>query len=471
MAPNISQIVQEMVGELQPLPQNDEKITKKKDPKVIVISEALPSIENSEALLPKIPIPPKSSLKPNMSFKAMTAMAIQNLPKEKGTMAQIFNWIRKNFPYYQKIPPGKWTDDFSNALKTGNEFRLVSNDIRYQKTSGGVKKPVKESMVYEIHPKFKASKEFLELGKKVIPPPKHNPASKEEVIPKKPASEVVAVPKTPAKIEVKETSFKCDQCDQSFKCIIDLNDHILQLHTPVRCEKCKIVYMNNKWLENHACKNKNNDSDEKTKKDDEDQNTTFKCEKCDSSFASQIVLNGHKSKCQMVKCQDCNALFANQKWFDSHSCGSKSGGVTAKISGTKCHQCDLNFANNYLLNMHLSKCPNKSKKRKSSTTADLEEEIPRQIKIQMLECKICKASVSSTNYDKHYKSCQSVQHYVTSNPITCIVCDLTFDSTQEVFRHVKQEHGLDESGDDEGRKIFLYMYILKCFDFTKNIIF
>ena len=163
MAPNISQIVQEMVGELQPLPQNDEKITKKKDPKVIVISEALPSIENSEALLPKIPIPPKSSLKPNMSFKAMTAMAIQNLPKEKGTMAQIFNWIRKNFPYYQRIPPGKWTDDFSNALKTGNEFRLVSNDIRYQKTSGGVKKPVKESMVYEIHPKFKASKEFLEL--------------------------------------------------------------------------------------------------------------------------------------------------------------------------------------------------------------------------------------------------------------------------------------------------------------------
>ena len=78
-------------------------------------------------------------------------------------------------------------------------------------------------------------------------------------------------------------------------------------------------------------------------------------------------------------------------------------------------------------------------------------------KIQVLECKICKASVSS-NYEKHYKSCQSVQHYVTSNPITCILCDLTFDSTQEVFRHVKQDHGLDEFGDDEGRNFFIHIF-------------
>ena len=78
-------------------------------------------------------------------------------------------------------------------------------------------------------------------------------------------------------------------------------------------------------------------------------------------------------------------------------------------------------------------------------------------KIQVLECKICKASVPS-NYEKHYKSCQSVQHYVTSNPITCILCDLTFDSTQEVFRHVKQDHGLDEFGDDEGRNFFIHIF-------------
>ena len=233
MAPNISQIVQEMVGELQP--QNEvimEEITKKDDnevpkstkaapkeePKVIVISESLPSIENSEAL-PKIPIPPKSFLKPDMSNKSLTAMAIQNLPNQKGTQPQIFNWIRKKFPYFQKIPPGKWTDDILNVLKSpSNEFMLVPNDIRYQKTSSGAKQIINKSMFWKINPKNYNSKEFLELGEVI--PPKNNPAADE--IPKIPEKEV---PKIPA--EVKENFFKCDQCDQSsFKTIHCLNDHV-----------------------------------------------------------------------------------------------------------------------------------------------------------------------------------------------------------------------------------------------------
>ena len=71
----------------------------------------------------------------------------------------------------------------------------------------------------------------------------------------------------------------------------------------------------------------------------------------------------------------------------------------------------------------------------------------------MLECKICKASISSTNYDKHYKRCQSVQRYVNSN--TCIVCDLTFDNTQEVFRHVKQKHFGMSANEEEDSEIGL----------------
>ena len=52
--------------------------------------------------LPRIPIPPRSDEKPKVSYSGLIAMAIQNLPDQKASSHEIFEWIKDTFPYYSR---------------------------------------------------------------------------------------------------------------------------------------------------------------------------------------------------------------------------------------------------------------------------------------------------------------------------------------------------------------------------------
>ena len=49
--------------------------------------------------------------------------------------------------------------------------------------------------------------------------------------------------------------FVCEHCDFSFESKQFLKDHVSNFHMPVKCMKCKKTFVNNKWFENHTCKN------------------------------------------------------------------------------------------------------------------------------------------------------------------------------------------------------------------------
>ena len=53
----------------------------------------------------------------------------------------------------------------------------------------------------------------------------------------------------------KDENFICKHCDQRFAEQHFLNDHVSNFHMPVKCMKCKKNFVNNKWFENHTCKN------------------------------------------------------------------------------------------------------------------------------------------------------------------------------------------------------------------------
>ena len=51
---------------------------------------------------PRIPIPPRSNDRPKLSYSGLIAMAIQNLPGQKATLNDIYDWIKDAFPYYNR---------------------------------------------------------------------------------------------------------------------------------------------------------------------------------------------------------------------------------------------------------------------------------------------------------------------------------------------------------------------------------
>ena len=55
-----------------------------------------------ESPLPRIPIPPRSNDRPKLSYSGLIAMAIQNLPGQKATLNDIYDWIKDAFPYYNR---------------------------------------------------------------------------------------------------------------------------------------------------------------------------------------------------------------------------------------------------------------------------------------------------------------------------------------------------------------------------------
>ena len=51
---------------------------------------------------PRIPIPPRSNDRPKLSYSGLIAMAIQNLPGQKASLNDIYDWIKDAFPYYNR---------------------------------------------------------------------------------------------------------------------------------------------------------------------------------------------------------------------------------------------------------------------------------------------------------------------------------------------------------------------------------
>ena len=67
-------------------------------------------------------------------------------------------------------------------------------------------------------------------------------------------------------------------------------------------------------------------------------------------------------------------------------------------------------------------------------------------------CEICKSRVNLRKYEDHLKSCRKVLSkagFINYIAKKCEICDQDFESIQELFHHVKQDHPTVEKSTPE----------------------
>ncbi len=71
----------------------------------------------------RIPVPPPSLDRPKLSYSTLIAMAIQNSPKQRATLQEIYAWIEDHFPYFDTMHNKTgWQNSIRHNLSLNKAF-------------------------------------------------------------------------------------------------------------------------------------------------------------------------------------------------------------------------------------------------------------------------------------------------------------------------------------------------------------
>ena len=195
--------------------------------------------EKADTIIPpdeNIEVLEKSNKKPGMSYVALTALAIQNLPEQKGTRQQIYNWIEESYPYFKTVDKKeKWTAPirctlntnlkiFKKDADTGN-FTIDTNSKQYISMMANKDK----SWILNSH-KLKCSKDTAEVQQEMTT-----------------AGPEVAG-KTTLEIKQQQSSsnvHSCNQCGANFTNRNNLTRHVKRIHEDQKNGFLKIDFTKN----------------------------------------------------------------------------------------------------------------------------------------------------------------------------------------------------------------------------------
>ena len=141
--------------------------------------------------------------------------------------------------------------------------------------------------------------------------------------------------------EHKNVQFKCDICEAIFKSRDGFVNHKKLLHSGERikysCEKCPISYYNENTYENHVAKHNGE--------------PTYSCDKCSKKFytAHRLQKHGydHKNKNKKLYCTQCEYSTIHRQAFKRHMATLHSD-----ERPFKCNYCDSSFKTKLILVQH-----------------------------------------------------------------------------------------------------------------------
>ena len=178
--------------------------------------------------------------KPPLSYAALIALVLEDLPEGRGSTKQIFNHISKNFPFYAKSKCKQWQNSIRHNLSLRPEFIRIKKEklwtINPDIDKAALKRVKKASLMKffgKMTPQMPQEKDIPAVedvgnGSDVLPEVYNTQYSEGRTVINSESS------------DAKEGPFFCTLCPKSFGRKSHRNEHIKAVHFKVKPHGCKV---------------------------------------------------------------------------------------------------------------------------------------------------------------------------------------------------------------------------------------
>lgn len=231
-----------------------------------------------------------------------------------------------------------------------------------------------------------------------------------------------------------ERPYNCNECDKSFRVKKSFDNHMDTEHSGrLTCHQCNIIYKREIFFKRHLMDIHSVDpscdvcslifediSDYRAHLNIHNDNT-FKCVFCGKRFKGERYLNCHIADKHTLKCEHCEQSFQTNILLMRHMEVEHCEQTLA----VKCDHCELTFRDNKTLALHLKKVKREEKEKNY------------EIKIENVQCGICEvlldSDIASENHFDEF-------HPHKTHQYKCMKCSLVHKTWKTAYFHWKNHN-------------------------------
>ncbi|XP_058066218.1 zinc finger protein 613-like [Anopheles bellator] len=181
------------------------------------------------------------------------------------------------------------------------------------------------------------------------------------------------------------------------------------------------------------------------------ENTSYKCQSCDTIFVKEYQLNAHEQFCKRYTCIDCELVYSNLKEFISHRKHhkpTKRNNPEQDGESYQCTDCSKCFPTEVAVDRHIANvhyapklfiCDVCSKSFRQKKNYDYHKRVIHLKQYTPVECDICKKWLKDACYLREHKAkCHSIKKCV------CSTCGKEFLKTANLKNHITRVHNANK---------------------------